>query len=239
MREPTERIALLETMLAALIDHVDQVGCYNRFGERLGDQVPVVKQARMVLGDDAWNARHRCRIVLHRQASRGDLSPALLFSESASMQFTSAPFEHDARHRLRWQRLPSRNDPCVEPGLGIVGDAGEQPTQLDRSREFALLEEDGADGGSFSFGDAEHDPTLPYLRGAGQLLRALHLTARASRRQEQRAPAARRDQPLAPRARRAGSFSTAGSAVSAGSAASPLGLRPRPIFLASVERCEA
>ena len=54
MREPAERIALLETMLAALIDHVDQVGCFNRFGERLGDQVPVVKQARMVLGDDAW-----------------------------------------------------------------------------------------------------------------------------------------------------------------------------------------
>ena len=36
--DPSERIALLETMLAALIDHVDQVGYYNRFGERLGDQ---------------------------------------------------------------------------------------------------------------------------------------------------------------------------------------------------------
>ena len=33
--DPAERIALLETMLAALIDHVDQVGCYNHFGERL------------------------------------------------------------------------------------------------------------------------------------------------------------------------------------------------------------
>ena len=40
MHDPSERIALLETMLAALIDHVDQVGCYNRFGERLDDQVP-------------------------------------------------------------------------------------------------------------------------------------------------------------------------------------------------------
>ena len=54
MHDPSERIALLETMLAALIDHVDQVGCYNRFGERLDDQVPAVKQARMVLGDEAW-----------------------------------------------------------------------------------------------------------------------------------------------------------------------------------------
>ena len=54
MQDLSERIALLETMLAALIDHVDQVGCYNHFGERMGDQVPVVKQARMVLGDEAW-----------------------------------------------------------------------------------------------------------------------------------------------------------------------------------------
>jgi len=49
-----ERIAQLETILAALIDHLDHVGCYDRGGERLGDQVPVVKQARAILGDDAW-----------------------------------------------------------------------------------------------------------------------------------------------------------------------------------------
>ena len=29
MPDRAERISLLETMLAALIDHVDQVGCYN------------------------------------------------------------------------------------------------------------------------------------------------------------------------------------------------------------------
>ncbi len=48
-----ERIAQLETVLAALIDYLDAVGCYDAQGERLSDQVPVVKQARMVLGDEA------------------------------------------------------------------------------------------------------------------------------------------------------------------------------------------
>ena len=52
--DPAERIALQETMLAALIDHLDAVGCYDAQGERLSDQVPVVRQARIVLGDDAW-----------------------------------------------------------------------------------------------------------------------------------------------------------------------------------------
>ena len=54
MPDPAERIALLETMLAALIDHIDEVGCYDAQGERLSDQVPVVSQAPMVLGDEAW-----------------------------------------------------------------------------------------------------------------------------------------------------------------------------------------
>ena len=48
-----ERIAQLETILAALIDHLDHVGCYDRSGERLGNQVPVVRQARTILGDEA------------------------------------------------------------------------------------------------------------------------------------------------------------------------------------------
>lgn len=38
-------------MLATLIGHVEAVGCYDAQGERLSDQVPVVKQARMVRGD--------------------------------------------------------------------------------------------------------------------------------------------------------------------------------------------
>ena len=54
MQSPAERIALLETILAALIDHIDAVGCYDPQGERLSDQVPVVTQARIVLGVDAW-----------------------------------------------------------------------------------------------------------------------------------------------------------------------------------------
>ena len=50
-----ERIAQLERVLAALIDHLEVVGCYDRTGERLGDQVPVVQQARAVLGAKAWS----------------------------------------------------------------------------------------------------------------------------------------------------------------------------------------
>jgi hypothetical protein len=49
-----ERIAQLERVLAALIDHLEVVGCYDRTGERLGDQVPAVQQARAVLGPEAW-----------------------------------------------------------------------------------------------------------------------------------------------------------------------------------------
>ena len=49
-----KRVTQLETILAALIDHLDHVGAFDRFGERLGDQVPVVKQARAILGDEAW-----------------------------------------------------------------------------------------------------------------------------------------------------------------------------------------
>ena len=46
-----ERIAQPETMLAALIDYIEAVGCYDASGECLSDHVPVVKQARTVLGD--------------------------------------------------------------------------------------------------------------------------------------------------------------------------------------------
>jgi hypothetical protein len=49
-----ERIAQLERVLSALIDHLEVVGCYDRTGERLGDQVPAVQQARAVLGPEAW-----------------------------------------------------------------------------------------------------------------------------------------------------------------------------------------
>jgi hypothetical protein len=49
-----ERIAQLERVLAALIDHLQVVGCYDRTGERPGDQVPAVQQAKAVLGPEAW-----------------------------------------------------------------------------------------------------------------------------------------------------------------------------------------
>ncbi len=53
MTEP-DRIAQLEAALAVLLDHVDAVGCYDKFGERIGDQVPAVAQAREVVGEAAW-----------------------------------------------------------------------------------------------------------------------------------------------------------------------------------------
>ena len=48
------RIAQLETALAVLLDYLDAVGRYGSSGERLGDQVPAVRQARLVLGEEAW-----------------------------------------------------------------------------------------------------------------------------------------------------------------------------------------
>ena len=60
---PVERIELLETMLAALIDYIEAVGCYDAQGERLGDQVPVVKQGRLVLGDEAWRRAMRTSVT--------------------------------------------------------------------------------------------------------------------------------------------------------------------------------
>ena len=49
-----ERVRQLETVLAALIDHIQHVGCYDARGVRLGNQTPAVHQARIVLGEEAW-----------------------------------------------------------------------------------------------------------------------------------------------------------------------------------------
>ena len=48
------RVTLLETALATLLDYLDAVGRCDGSGERLGDQVPAVRQARLVLGQVAW-----------------------------------------------------------------------------------------------------------------------------------------------------------------------------------------
>ena len=44
----------------------------------------------------------------------------------------------------------ARND------IDVVGDAGEQPAQLDRGCELAALVKGGADGCGFGLGDDEH-----------------------------------------------------------------------------------
>ena len=46
--------------------------------------------------------------------------------------------------------------PGALPRLRVVGDAGEPPAQLDRSRELATLLIDGADLSGFCLGDDEH-----------------------------------------------------------------------------------
>ena len=58
--------------------------------------------------------------------------------------------------RSRRQRHPSGNDACALLRLRVVGDAGEQPAQLDSSRQFTSLIEGGADRVGFCLGDDEH-----------------------------------------------------------------------------------
>ena len=59
-------------------------------------------------------------------------------------------------HRPQRQRLPARDGPGALPCLRVVGDAREQPPQLERSREFAPLLIDGADRSLVLLGDDEH-----------------------------------------------------------------------------------
>ena len=75
---------------------------------------------------------------------------------------TRAHRQHGAGRRMGWQGLPASNHPGVGPGLRIVRDTGKQPAQLNRGRQLAFLEVDGADGGGFSFGDAEHAPSMAF-----------------------------------------------------------------------------
>jgi hypothetical protein len=57
-------------------------------------------------------------------------------------------------HHLK--RLPAGDDPSTRPRLRVVGDAGEQPAQLDRGGELATLFVDGADFGGVGLSDREH-----------------------------------------------------------------------------------
>ena len=53
-----ERIAQLEAALATLLDYIDVVGCYDKFGERVSNAVPAVLQARLLL------IQHACRRIM-------------------------------------------------------------------------------------------------------------------------------------------------------------------------------
>ena len=44
----------------------------------------------------------------------------------------------------------------AHPRLGVIGDAREQPAQLDRRSELAAPVERGTGGGGFGLGDGEH-----------------------------------------------------------------------------------
>jgi hypothetical protein len=48
----------------------------------------------------------------------------------------------------------------VLPRPRVVGDAGEQATQLDGGRQVALLLKDGTDRSGLGFGDNEHGGSL-------------------------------------------------------------------------------
>ena len=63
------------------------------------------------------------------------------------------PFRHPLH---RPQRLPAGDGAGALPRLLVVGDAGEQPPQLDRGRELAMLLEGGADRSGLSLTDDEH-----------------------------------------------------------------------------------
>ena len=58
------------------------------------------------------------------------------------------------------QRFPAGNGPGALPGFRHVGHAGEQPAQLDGSRQFTSLVEGGADRGGFCLGDDEHPRSM-------------------------------------------------------------------------------
>ena len=68
----------------------------------------------------------------------------------------AAAFRPGRQARWRGQRLPSGDGPGTGAGLSGVGHSGEQPAQLDRSRELAALLVDGADRGGLCLGDDEH-----------------------------------------------------------------------------------
>lgn len=82
-----------------------------------------------------------------------------------------APRHYGAGGRMGWQRCPVGDRPGVQPGLGVVEDAGKQPAQLNRGRQLALLEENGTDGGGFGFGDAKYGRTMAFSAAADKRLR--------------------------------------------------------------------
>jgi hypothetical protein len=66
------------------------------------------------------------------------------------------------RHRahLLRQRCPPGDGPSARSRLRIVANPGKPPTQLDHSRQLALLVEDGADRSSISLVDDKHPRTM-------------------------------------------------------------------------------
>ena len=72
-------------------------------------------------------------------------------------------------HGVRLGRLrPSNDAPDAGPRLRIVGDPAEPPAQLKRSRQLALLLEDGADRGGISLSDDEHPGNMVMYGQAGK-----------------------------------------------------------------------
>jgi hypothetical protein len=89
-----------------------------------------------------------------------DAVDRVLDQAEASLGVLSRAMQPRHRAHLLWQRCPAGDGPSARPRLRIVANPGKPPTQLDHSRQLALLVEDGADRSSISLGDDKHPRTM-------------------------------------------------------------------------------
>jgi hypothetical protein len=76
------------------------------------------------------------------------------------------------RPRWQYQRLPAGDGSGALACMGVVGDAGEMPAQLNRSGELTAPVEGGPDRRGLGFGDDEHHRSMGALAAPDKL--ALH-----------------------------------------------------------------
>jgi hypothetical protein len=67
-----------------------------------------------------------------------------------------------------WRWFPTGDRAGALSRLGVVDDAGEQPTQFDGRRQLALLLEESADRSRIGLGDEEHLQRMATRRTTGK-----------------------------------------------------------------------